>query len=59
MGKYISNTDFKRRVYDLVKNEYAFLENYKGALIKILCKHNTDFNRIEDILLEKLKLRGV
>ncbi len=40
MGKHISDINFKKRVYDLVEDEYVFLENYNGALVKILCKHN-------------------
>ncbi len=35
-----SNADFKREVKELVGDEYEFLEPYKGANIKILCRHN-------------------
>lgn len=31
---------FRQEVYNLVGNEYEFLEKYKGADIEIKCKHN-------------------
>lgn len=37
-----TNEQFKKEVYEMVGDEYEFLEGYKGALIKILCKHNID-----------------
>jgi len=35
-----TNTKFKDEVYDLVKNEYTFLEEYINNKTKILCRHN-------------------
>lgn len=35
-----TNNDFKKEVYDLVGDEYTFLEPYQGARIKIGVKHN-------------------
>ena len=35
-----SNKSMKKEVYNLVGNEYEFLEKYKGNQIKILCRHN-------------------
>lgn len=35
-----SPEQFKREIFDLVGNEYTFLEDYKNALAKILCRHN-------------------
>jgi len=35
-----TNQQFIKEVYNLVKNEYTFLEPYKGSKNKIKCKHN-------------------
>lgn len=35
-----TNGDFVKEVYDLVGNEYIFLEEYKKAIDKILVRHN-------------------
>lgn len=35
-----SNSQFLNEVYNLVGNEYIFLENYNDARTKIKCKHN-------------------
>ena len=35
-----TNEQFKQEVYDLVGNEYTFLDSYQGALTKIRVKHN-------------------
>lgn len=35
-----TDEQFKQEVYDLVGNEYVFLEPYRGALNKIRAKHN-------------------
>ncbi|MFW6377395.1 MAG: hypothetical protein ACOCZ5_01990 [bacterium] len=35
-----TNKQFKKEVYDLVDDEYIFLEKYELAHKKILCKHN-------------------
>ena len=35
-----TNKEFIQEVYNLVKDEYEFLENYNGAQEKIKCKHN-------------------
>lgn len=40
MARRKTNEEFIKEVYKLVSDEYIFLENYKGALTKILCKHN-------------------
>lgn len=40
MTKRKTNEEFKREVYDLVGNEYTFLEYYQGALTKIRVNHN-------------------
>lgn len=34
------NKQFKKEVYELVKDEYIFMEKYNGAKNKIKCKHN-------------------
>ena len=38
-----TNEQFLEEVYELVGEEYAFLEKYKNTDTKILCKHNTDY----------------
>lgn len=40
-SKYKTNEEFKKEVYDLVGNEYTFLEEYKGSNIKINVRHNS------------------
>ena len=40
MRKRKTDEQFKQEVYDLVGNEYVFLEHYQGALTKIRVKHN-------------------
>ncbi len=35
-----ANIEFKKKIYNLVENEYTFLENYTTAHSKILCRHN-------------------
>lgn len=35
-----TDAEFKKEVYDLVGNEYTFLDEYQGALTKIRVKHN-------------------
>ena len=35
-----TDVEFKKEVYDLVGNEYTFLDDYQGALTKIRVKHN-------------------
>ncbi len=35
-----TNEEFIKEVYNQVKNEYTFLENYINTDTKILCKHN-------------------
>ncbi|BEU75220.1 HNH endonuclease [Staphylococcus phage phiRNIID] len=40
MGKKLTNTEFLNRVFQLVSNEYSFLEEYKGRHTKLRCKHN-------------------
>jgi hypothetical protein len=35
-----TNEQFKKEVYDLVGDEYTFLEEYRGSLIKIKIRHN-------------------
>lgn len=40
MVKKKTNAYFAQEVYDLVGDEYIFLEEYVGAKIKIKCKHN-------------------
>ncbi len=35
-----TDTQFKQEAYDLVGNDYVFLESYQGALTKIKVKHN-------------------
>lgn len=40
MGKRKTNGEFIKEVYDLVGDEYTFLEEYNGALSNILCRHN-------------------
>ena len=39
-GIKYTNEEFTKKVYDLVKDEYIFLEEYKNMLTKIKCKHN-------------------
>lgn len=39
MGKKLTNEEFLNRVFDLVGNEYTFLEEYKGRHTKLSCKH--------------------
>ncbi len=36
-----TNEQFKKEVYDLVGDEYAFLDPYQGTHIKLKVKHNT------------------
>ncbi len=36
-----TDAQFKQEVYDLVGNEYMFLDSYQGTLKKIRVKHNT------------------
>lgn len=36
-----NNQAFKQRVYELVGDEYTFLDSYRGSSIKIRCRHNT------------------
>lgn len=45
MGK--TDVKFKREVYNLVGDEYTFLDAYQGALIKIKVKHNNCGNVYE------------
>lgn len=40
MAKRKTNEEFVLEVFDLVRNEYEFLEEYTGAKTKIKCKHN-------------------
>lgn len=40
MGKRKTNKEFISEVYDLVGNEYTFLENYVNSSTKIKVKHN-------------------
>lgn len=40
MPKRKTDAEFKKEVYDLVGDEYVFLEPYQGALINIKVKHN-------------------
>ena len=40
MPKRKTNTQLKQEVYNLVGNEYTFLDNYQGAKIKVRVKHN-------------------
>ena len=40
MTKRKTDAEFKKQVYDLVGNEYTFLEPYQGAFINIKVKHN-------------------
>ena len=40
MSKKKTNEEFKKEVYDLVENEYTFLEKYINANTKIECIHN-------------------
>ena len=35
-----TNKEFIQEVFKLVNNEYTFLEEYKGSMTKIKCKHN-------------------
>lgn len=35
-----TNSEFKREVYDLVGNEYVFLDSYVKATVKLRVKHN-------------------
>ena len=35
-----TDEQFKKEVFDLVGGEYTFLDNYRGALIKIEVRHN-------------------
>lgn len=35
-----TDEEFKKEVYNLTRDEYTFLNTYKGANIKISCKHN-------------------
>lgn len=35
-----TNEAFIKETYDLVGDKYEFLEEYKGAHVKIMCKHN-------------------
>ena len=39
-AKIKTNEGFKKEVYDLVGNEYTFLDAYQGASIKLNVKHN-------------------
>lgn len=36
-----TNADFVKQVFEIVGNEYTFLDSYKGARAKIRVKHNT------------------
>lgn len=40
MGRKKTNEEFIKEVYDLVGDEYIFLEEYKGSKINIKCRHN-------------------
>lgn len=40
MTKKLTNEIFVKKVFNLVKDEYTFLENYVNASIKILVRHN-------------------
>lgn len=40
MTKRKTNEEFKQEVYNLVKDEYTFLENYVNSKAKIKVKHN-------------------
>jgi uncharacterized Fe-S cluster protein YjdI len=40
MPKKKTNEEFLKEIFNLVKNEYSFLEPYKGSQIKIKVKHN-------------------
>lgn len=42
MTKRKTNDEFIREVYNLVRNEYTFLENYINAITKIKVRHNCD-----------------
>lgn len=39
LNKKMSQKDFDKKIYELVGGEYTFLEPYKNAQTKILCKH--------------------
>lgn len=41
MARRKTNEEFIKEVYDLVKDEYIFLEEYTNSATKIKCKHNT------------------
>lgn len=47
MGKKITNDQFKSRVFDLVGEEYVFLEEYNGSDNKIRVKHNVCGNEYQ------------
>lgn len=47
MTKKKTDTEFKKEVYDLVGNEYTFLDDYQGSITKIRVKHNTCGNIYE------------
>ena len=36
-----TDAEFRKEVYDLVGNEYTFLDDYQGSLTKTKVKHNT------------------
>lgn len=40
MPRRKTNDEFKQEVYELVGNEYIFIDNYQGAKIKVRVKHN-------------------
>lgn len=40
MSRKLTNDEFKQRIYNLVGNEYTFLDPYQGVDTKIKCQHN-------------------
>ena len=40
MSRKKTDKEFKREVYNLVEDEYEFLDKYVNAITKIRCKHN-------------------
>lgn len=41
MGKRRTNSEFLQEVYELVRDDYTFLEDFKGVDFNILVRHNT------------------
>lgn len=49
MGKRITEEEFRKSVFDLVGNEYVFLEKYNGVDNKITVKHNVCGHKYQGI----------